>query len=312
MTRPKFRPCAQCQTPNQANRKSCVACHQSLYTKKKIKEKFQTFNDQWRETVLKNRNVSRIMDSAEIAVRKLHALGYKPILFFAKEDKSSSKWVADAITLLEPTATTNNFLEKMQRAYEFLLPEGTSVPVQPDTSTEQQVFSPKEQWADEKAENLVYEPTETIAEEEPVIVLDLVPVSPPIVPSSPAFQKKKRARSTSPPASPPTLPSVSPIDQPNQHSYESPAAHAISLSQGGLFENKKRKGCRKCSRQKVFLFDSITGHRTNAGKEEVKIHWLPCSACGKIWDDTWEPASEFTHVAVPQELLPSDSKQVLP
>ncbi|XP_023182062.1 uncharacterized protein LOC111606219 isoform X2 [Xiphophorus maculatus] len=164
----------------------------------------------------------------------------------------------------------------MQRAYEFLLPEATSVPVQPDTSTEQQVFSPKEQWADEKAENLVYEPTETIAEEEPVIVLDLVPVSPPIVPSSPAFQKKKRARSTSPPASPPTLPSVSPIDQPNQHSYESPAAHAISLSQGGLFENKKRKGCRKCSRQKVFLFDSITGHRTIAGKEEVKIHWLLC------------------------------------
>ncbi|XP_043988735.1 uncharacterized protein LOC122840418 [Gambusia affinis] len=247
MTRPKFRPCTQCQTPNQANRKTCFVCHQTLSTKKKLKEKVQTFNGQWRETVLKNRNVSRVIDSAQIAVRKLHALGYKPILFFAKEEKSSSKWVADVMTHLESTATSNNFLQKMQRAYEFLLSVDASVPVQPHTSTEQQLFLPKEQWAGENAENLVYEPAETIAEEDPkiapqkqeetVIVLDLVPVSPPVIPSSPAVQKKKRARSTSPAASASTLPSVSPVDQPYQ---QAPAAHAISLSQGGLFENKKR------------------------------------------------------------------------
>ncbi|XP_014834781.1 PREDICTED: uncharacterized protein LOC106912473 [Poecilia mexicana] len=249
MTRPKFRPCTHCQTPNQANRKICFVCHQSLSTKK-IKEKVQTFDDQWRETVIKNRNVSRIMDSAQIAVRKLHALGFKPILLFAREEKSSSKWVADVITHLETTATTKNFLEKMQRAYEFLLSLGTSVPVQPHTSTEQ-VFSPKEQFTGEKAEDLIDEPKETTAEEQPkitpqnqeetVIMLDRVPVSPPVVPSSPVFQKKKRVRSSSPAASPPTLPSVSPTDQPCQRSYESPAANPTLFSRGGLFENKKRK-----------------------------------------------------------------------
>ncbi|XP_016523128.1 uncharacterized protein LOC103132897 isoform X2 [Poecilia formosa] len=215
MTRPKFRPCTHCQTPNQANRKICFVCHQSLSTKK-IKEKVQTFDDQWRETVIKNRNVSRIMDSAQIAVRKLHALGFKPILLFAREEKSSS----------------------------------TSVPVQPHTSTGQ-VFSPKEQFTGEKAEDLIDDPKETTAEEQPkitpqnqeetVIMLDRVPVSPPVVPSSPVFQKKKRVRSSSPAASPPTLPSVSPIDQPCQQSYESPAANPTLFSRGGLFENKKRK-----------------------------------------------------------------------
>ncbi|XP_038151993.1 uncharacterized protein LOC119790525 isoform X2 [Cyprinodon tularosa] len=314
MTRPKFRPCPKCETPNQANRKTCFVCHQSLSTKKNLKEKLQIFDHQWREAVLKNRNASRVIYSAQIAVSKLHALGFKPILFFAKQ-QSSSKWVADITTHLETTDTTKNFLDKMQRAYEFLVSVGTPVPVQPQTSTED-AFTHKEQLTGKNVEDLINEPKETTAQEqlkispqsqeETVIVLDLVPVPPPpppIVPSSSTFQTK-RARSPSPAASP--------TDQPDQESSQSPAANAISSSQGGLCDtdSKKRKRCRKCSRQKVFLFDSITGHRTNAGKEEVKIHWLPCSACGKIWEDTWEPACQFSHVAVPQEEpLPSDNKQ---
>ncbi|XP_013878425.1 uncharacterized protein LOC106527945, partial [Austrofundulus limnaeus] len=227
----------------------------------------------------------------------------------------------------------------MQRAFEFLLIVGTPVPVQPQTSTED-AFTHKEQLTGKNAEDFINEPKETTAEEqlktspqsqeETVIVLELVPVPPPpIVPSSSAFQTK-RARSPSPAASPidqpdqessqspaanaisstqgglcdtdskkrkpfqtkrarSPSPAASPIDQPDQESSQSPAANAISSTQGGLCDtdSKKRKRCRKCSRQKVFLFDSITGHRTNAGKEEVKIHWLPCSACGKIWEDTW-------------------------
>ncbi|XP_014909099.1 uncharacterized protein LOC106960484 isoform X2 [Poecilia latipinna] len=243
MTHPKFRPCPKCQTPNQANRKTCFVCHQSLPTKKNLKEKVQIFDDQWREAVLKNRNVSRVIDSAQIAVRKLHALGFKPILFFAKEESSSSKWVADIITHLETTDTTKNFLDKMQRAYEFLLSVGTPVPVQPQTSTED-AFTHKEQLTGKNAEDFINEPKETTAEEQPkispqsqeetVIVLDLVPVPPPppTVPSSPAFQTK-RARSPSPAASP--------IDQPDQESYESPAANAISSSQGGLCDTDSKK-----------------------------------------------------------------------
>ncbi|KAK7141286.1 hypothetical protein R3I93_015445 [Phoxinus phoxinus] len=57
--------------------------------------------------------------------------------------------------------------------------------------------------------------------------------------------------------------------------------------------SKKRKRCRKCSSQKVFKYDSLTGRRINEGQAEVRVKWLPCSACGKIWEETWEPACQF-------------------
>ncbi len=60
-------------------------------------------------------------------VRKLEAVGYKPILFIGKQNKKdSNKWVADIITHLHPTPFTRHLLEKMQRAYEFLLSKGKS------------------------------------------------------------------------------------------------------------------------------------------------------------------------------------------
>lgn len=55
-------------------------------------------------------------------VSKLEAVGYKPILFIGKPDKrASNKWVADIITHLHPTPVTKILLEKMRRAYEFIL-----------------------------------------------------------------------------------------------------------------------------------------------------------------------------------------------
>ncbi|XP_026059151.1 histone H1-II-like isoform X1 [Carassius auratus] len=122
MTRPKFRPCPSCQTPNQASRKTCHVCFGSLSTKNKIKEKVASLDSQWGKSVLKSRNAGRIIDSARIAVLKLEAVGYKPILFIGKQDKrASDKWVADIITHLHPTPVTKVFLEKMRRAYEFIL-----------------------------------------------------------------------------------------------------------------------------------------------------------------------------------------------
>ncbi|MEQ2296651.1 hypothetical protein AMECASPLE_026794, partial [Ameca splendens] len=40
------------------------------------------------------------------------------------------------------------------------------------------------------------------------------------------------------------------------------------------------------------------------GKEEVQIHRLPCGACGKNWEDTWEPATS-QYLAVPEVSPPS-------
>ncbi|XP_026039034.1 uncharacterized protein LOC143415020 [Maylandia zebra] len=358
MTRPKFRPCTFCQTPNQASRRTCYVCFGSLSSKKKLKEKAESLDSQWAEVVLKNRNVCRIIDSARIAVQKLESIGYKPILFIGKKDTNSHKWVADVITHLDPTSTTRNFLEKMQRAYEFILSKGTSTPVHPNTPTEQQLVqsknATKEHCADkqthikehaeipseEQAETLINKQAESLAKEQPemttqehqssrlleehpkslsdeqtetVFVLNLVPLSPSSVPCSQSFQKKKRDRSTSQTTSPTSPPPFKPADQPSLQSLHPPASHAISqsLSEGGQHENKKRKSCRRCSRQKVFQFEEVTESRINEGNTEVKVRWLPCSVCGKIWDDTWEPASEFQHhFAMPDVPPPSATEEV--
>nr|XP_055049401.1 retinitis pigmentosa 1-like 1 protein [Misgurnus anguillicaudatus] len=153
MTRPKFRPCPSCQASNQVSRKTCHACFGSLSTKKKLKEKIMTLDDQWAQAVLNSRNLSRIIDSACIAVRKLATLGCNPILFIGrKEKRKEKKWVADVITHLPPTPVTKNLLEKMQRAYEFIL-----------TKTEQR----PESLAQERPESLARERPESLARERP-------------------------------------------------------------------------------------------------------------------------------------------------
>ncbi|KAK7139118.1 hypothetical protein R3I93_016290 [Phoxinus phoxinus] len=70
--------------------------------------------------------------------------------------------------------------------------------------------------------------------------------------------------------------------------------------------SKKRKRCRKCSSQKVFRYDSLTGRRINEGQAEVRVKWLPCSACGKIWEETWEPACQFEFAVTGTTILVAD------
>ncbi|KAI7813871.1 putative basic proline-rich protein-like [Triplophysa rosa] len=126
--------------------------------------------------------------------------------------------------------------------------------------------------------------------------------SPPPLPCSKSLRQRKKRTKTSicspaPSATSVSPPSLIPTDLSVPQSCPPPAASSISkpLSQEGPKVKKKRKSCLKCSRQKIFLFDKITGERLKEGKAELKIHWLPCTVCGKTWDDTWEPASGFQH-----------------
>ncbi|KAK1888310.1 Circumsporozoite protein [Dissostichus eleginoides] len=135
MTRPKLRPCPTCQTLNKASIKTCTVCYGTLSTKKKLIEKAATLDGQWGQGVVRNRNVSRIIDSAHIAVLKLEALGFKPILFYGHRDKKSqNKWVADVMTHFAPSSLTKHILDKMRRAYEILLTKAE----QSQTFTEEQ------------------------------------------------------------------------------------------------------------------------------------------------------------------------------
>ncbi|XP_067236613.1 uncharacterized protein DDB_G0285291-like isoform X1 [Chanodichthys erythropterus] len=410
MTRPKFRSCPSCQTPNQASRKTCHVCFGSLSTKKKINEKVASLDSQWGKSVLKSRNAGRLIDSARIAVQKLEAVGYKPILFIGKQDKrASNKWVADIITHLHHTPVTKILLEKMRRAYEFILTKATSTAQQPESVAAEQPESqateqpesvaaeqpesqateqpesvaaeqPESQATEqpesvaveqpesqtmEQPESLTAEQPESIAVEqpesqtkeqpesiameqpesvsveqlesltaeqlerqtteqpesltkqsEPVFVLNLVPVSSSLSPTFLSPPSSATPTTVLPSLSSPPPPplrqrkrrlntftashSTTPVSPP----YPSPSSISKPLSQEVPLVKNRRKGCRKCSRQKVFLFDKITGERINEGKAELKVHWLPCTVCGKTWDDTWEPASEFQNI-VPKSPHPN-------
>ncbi|XP_058606569.1 uncharacterized protein LOC131523932 isoform X2 [Onychostoma macrolepis] len=324
MMRHKFRPCPSCQTPNQASRKSCYVCFGSLSTKQKINYKVVSLDSQWGQSVKKSRNVGRIIDSARIAVRKLEAVVYKPILFIGKQNKkASNKWVADIITHLHPTPVTRNVLEKMRRAYEFILTKATSTAQQLDSDipTAEQYNSPSqeqhsgsilepESLTEDLPESLTVEQPESLTEDLPesltveqpenltkeseaVFILNLVSLSsphsptslsppssttftavlppqssppPPPLPCSKSLQQRKERTKTSicspaPSATSVSPPSLIPTDLSLPQSCPPPAASSISqsLSQEGPSVKKKRKGCRKCSRQKIFLFDQITG-----------------------------------------------------
>lgn len=68
MTKPKFRPCPSCQVRQQANRKTCSACFATLPSKRLLKT--AKINDDWGQRVIKNKNASRVVASAQIAVSK--------------------------------------------------------------------------------------------------------------------------------------------------------------------------------------------------------------------------------------------------
>ncbi|ROL55391.1 hypothetical protein DPX16_20767 [Anabarilius grahami] len=107
--------------PYAVSRKTCSSCFATIYQKNKVAAKKVTLDRKWGERVLKNRNAGRVVDSAHIAVKKLSALGYVPILFFGKKDKASGKWVADVVTHLPPTEDNLKIVATMRKAYNFVL-----------------------------------------------------------------------------------------------------------------------------------------------------------------------------------------------
>ncbi|KAK7131648.1 hypothetical protein R3I94_016692 [Phoxinus phoxinus] len=245
MPRRKFKPCPSCQAPNQMSRKTCSSCFAAISQKSKLAAKKVTLDRKWGERILKNRNAGRVVDSAHIAVKKLSALGYIPILFFARKEKASRKLVADVVTHLPPTEDNQNIVATMRRAYNFvLIKEGNSMTTLPEPQPEaQHEAQPEPQHqAQPKPEPQPEAQYEAQYEAQPV-------------PQHQAQPEPQPVKEQPPP--------------------------------------KKRKCCQKCSSQNVFKYDSITGRRINEGQAEVRVKWLPCSACGKIWEATWEPACQF-------------------
>ncbi|XP_076733677.1 uncharacterized protein LOC143413986 [Maylandia zebra] len=102
--------------------------------------------------------------------------------------------------------------------------------------------------------------------------------------------------SSSPSLLPPASSSSSLLSPASSSPSPHPASPSISTVYTSDVPNKKRtrKECRKHRTQKIFKYEEIVDRRFVNEKEEVKVKWKPCSTCGKVWDDTWEPAQFYT------------------
>ncbi|XP_054483194.1 uncharacterized protein LOC129116220 [Anoplopoma fimbria] len=124
--------------------------------------------------------------------------------------------------------------------------------------------------------------------------------SPPLathsLPSPPTTQSLSPHTTLSLSSSPPATPSLSFLP-PSNPPLTSPPVKGLMRTKKELLGKRKRNkhtGCKKHSWQKLFFFEKIIERRSNKGIEEVRVHWKSCSACGKEWEDTWEPAVNFS------------------
>ncbi|XP_027144780.1 uncharacterized protein LOC113747784 isoform X2 [Larimichthys crocea] len=129
MTKPKTKPCLSCQAKNTSSLKTCSGCLGSLESKQKLKNKqAELKNSNWAASVKKNRNSSRILNSAQLSVSKLHVLNYKPILFLCHHNRKG-QIVSDIIHHVEPAeGVVQEILTKMRKLYEHLLRKLLSPP----------------------------------------------------------------------------------------------------------------------------------------------------------------------------------------
>ncbi|XP_055013943.1 uncharacterized protein LOC129410286 [Boleophthalmus pectinirostris] len=112
------------------------------------------------------------------------------------------------------------------------------------------------------------------------------------------------ARSTAPrsPAPKSTAPlssalrSTAPLSSAPPSTACTPSSPPSFSTQKTQKQAKKRPHVKECKRhkyQKVFRYEKVVDKRVSNGKAEVKIRWSPCPECGKVWDDTWEPAAQY-------------------
>nr|XP_055069185.1 uncharacterized protein LOC129450439 isoform X3 [Misgurnus anguillicaudatus] len=335
MTKPKFRPCPACQVENQAIRKCCSACYTNLRKTKKMEGLKDRLNNAWGQGVWKNRNASRVVSSAQVAVQKLAALGYMPILFMGRKKKNSL--IADINSGIPLNEDTQPFLDAMKKAYEYLLKkQGPQMPplhpqpdqhIQTPTQPDQQIQPhPDQQIQTQPDQQIQPHPESDQQIQTPIQPDQQIPhhfdqqiqhhsalqiqthpdqqIQTTTQPDQQIQHYSDQQIQTQTEAQQIDedvilnlyfLPSPSHVQTHSeaQHLQVQPQPQQIQPLTTKPNPPKNKKGCRKCSRQKVWQYDTIVDKRMTGDKAEVKVRWLPCSQCGKAWEDTWEPASQF-------------------
>lgn len=316
MTKPKIKPCFHCQGMNAANRKTCQSCFASLSMKERIKLKEESLRSgDWGGKVKEHRNASRVVDSARICVKKLHELGFKPLLIMGKERRGGYTEI-EVITGIGPVpdGPVRDIIKDMTTLYEYFLrnfnqllataaaPPDEATPAASASAT----FTPEEEAFDVLTfdPDLQPPPTTPPLSSPPSTTSCL---SSPPLPTLSVDSPPLPTHSLSPPPPPPPLPTTPPLSStpppalplPFSPPSDPPLSCCPPVSGPTRMKKGKRKrnehtGCKKHTWQKIFFSEKIIERRSNNGKEEVRVHWKSCSACGKEWEDTWEPAVNFS------------------
>uniref|UniRef100_A0A8P4KTI3 Uncharacterized protein n=1 Tax=Dicentrarchus labrax TaxID=13489 RepID=A0A8P4KTI3_DICLA len=172
MTKPKARSCPYCGA-------SIMAGH-------------------WGQNTIKHRNGTRVVASAHVAVSKLAAFGYNPILFIGRKQKRVNTVNAEMITYMCPggDGPVKPFLEKMSRAYEYIIKNSQrmQLPEAPSPSpTPQSTCSPSQPSSPpHPPDPSTFLPSTSHPQmdyEEETYTLTLVPVQPPSTASASPSQK---------------------------------------------------------------------------------------------------------------------------
>ncbi|XP_068570246.1 uncharacterized protein [Cebidichthys violaceus] len=333
MTKPKTKACLHCHGMNAANRKTCQSCFASLSIKERIKLKEESLRSgDWGGKVKEHRNAGRVVDSARISVKKLHELDFKPLLFMGRERRGGCS--AEVITGIGPIpeGPVREVIKRMTALYEYFLRNYSELLATTTAPSDEAASAPPASSQEETLPVLNMVPVELPPPTAPslspspptTLSLTLPPLptfclsSPPTTPSLSSLPTNPSLPSPPLPphslSSPPATPSLStptnlslsspppatrPLSFPSPSTppTTSPPAEGPMRTKKELLGKRKRNkhtGCKKHTWQKLFFFEKIIERRSNQGIEEVRVHWKSCSACGKEWEDTWEPAVNFS------------------
>ncbi|XP_039681962.1 alpha/beta-gliadin A-III-like [Perca fluviatilis] len=216
-----------------------------------------------------------------------------PILFFSQRHKGTGKLVANVVTHLPPTQTNTRLLTSMKKAYDFIIKLDDVPQPQPQQDqplTQDQLLAEDQPLAQDQplSQDQPLAQDQHLAQYQHLPQDQHLPLDQPIPqnqPTPPDQQLITLNLFPIPPDSAHAQLHMEPLPPRKRQSREAPPST--------LAKKKKTKSC-KCSRQTIYPYEKILERRMNGGKAaEVKVRWLPCASCGRVWEDTWEPASKF-------------------
>ncbi|KAJ4921203.1 hypothetical protein JOQ06_022313 [Pogonophryne albipinna] len=272
------RQCSSCCMSLNVACKFCKAVQPRKLRLSKRMDKFDTKASTWVQAQKKNKTSSHLRDQAALVLEKCQALGARGVLFLARPG-IKKEWTCEAMMpRCNVSSNASTCLRRMEVLFEFVAkgwshtePAAASETPQPPAENSPATSKVVIATADTPTES-----SGNLSEE--MYTLTLIPV---------------------PAASTYSLPSPSAASQPGKRKKGLPTERSssprLATSVANGCSSTTGEGMKKSNKENAqFNYNGIKDRRVEKGREEVMVCWLPCASCGRKWEDTWEPASQFS------------------